>query len=649
MISLLRRLVNSTVGKVIFLLMLVGIALSFAMADVTSLGHSFSFAGSRDFAARVDGETMSAADLESAIRRGYRNAQRQNPALTLEQFIAQGGATQVYDEQVSSMTLRAYARRSGLVPSKTQVDTLIASIPAFQDAAGKFSQDAYRTLLQREGYTDKSLREELSLQIIRNQLMAPSISATKFPTDMTVPYVALLLESRSGRIAVVPSELLAPRTAPDAKTLAAFYARNGARFALPEARRLRYAVIDEQRFADAAKPTEAEIAASYRQNQATYGASEKRALRQLILPTEAAARAVADKVRGGQTLSQAAQTTGLAVSDVPATARAALASATSDAIATQAFAAAQGALVGPVKGPLGWQLFEVASILKSPARTLDQVRGEIAGQIAARKEAQLLGDFTGKIDDQIGEGSTFDELAKANGLSVVTTGLLAADGQPIGGGQPADADSRALLRAAFAMEEDAEPQLVPIVADKRIALLDVAEVRASAPPPLDQVRAEVTRAWALDQGQRRARQIAETIRAAVTRGTPLEQALTAAGAPLPPVRPVTASRADIARAGGQVPPALALLFSMRKGSVKALALPQDQGYLLIQLDQLRTTDPRTQPALLEDTRGQLARIAGEEYAEQLARSFEAQVGTERNPAVLAKVIASLRGGAADAQ
>src|SRR5690606_2807578 len=135
--------------------------------------------------------------------------------------------------------------------------------------------------------------------------------------------------------------------------------------------------------------------------------------------------------------------------------REALTASASKAVADAAFAAKQGDLVGPVRGSLGWVLLRGTGVQSVPAKALVAVKGEIVETLRAQKEKQLLTDFTGKIEDQIADGGTFEEVVKDNGLKLETTPLLLADGK-----QAEDqlheptADVKALLAPVFAMSAD---------------------------------------------------------------------------------------------------------------------------------------------------------------------------------------------------
>jgi len=547
------------------------------------------------------------------------------------------------------MTMKEYAKDQGVHISKRLVDAQIAQIPAFQDAAGNFSQENFRQLLLRERITEQALREDITREILERQMLAPLGLGVKLPDSIILPYASLLLEARQGTIAAIPAATFKDIKDPSDAQLGDYYRQNAARFTIPEQRRIRYAVIDSERFAQAAQPTDAEIAAAYNQNKASYAAKESRSFEQLILPSEAAAKTIAAQVKGGKSLAAAAQGSGLETSTLADQSREALTASSSAAVANAAFAAKQGDVVGPLRGSLGWVILRVSSVKAAPARPLSAVRDEIAATVRSQKQKRLLSEFTGKIEDQIADGGSFEEVVKDNGLKLETTPFLIANGKQVDDqAYQVPADVRPLLAPVFQMSQDDDAQLVPITADQRYALAAPAEIRAAAPPPLDKVKPLVVAQYKLAQGNMKAKALAEQIRAKVAKGMKLSDAIAQAGVPLPAPQTVGGRRADLMREGQRPPAEVGILFSMPVNSVKTLAIGQDRGYFVVQLNGIKHGDAGGQTALIDQVRSQLSDVVGQEYGQQFERAVEKELGVKRNPAAVANVqraLASTNSGA----
>ncbi|MFD1103474.1 SurA N-terminal domain-containing protein [Sphingobium olei] len=638
MLSVFRRIIHSKFGALIAILFLGVIAAAFIMGDISSGKFGSGSILSGGSAAKAKGYTLSEGELQDRVQRVFENARKSNPGLQIGDFLAQGGAAQVYDQLVASLTLKAFADSQDVHISKRLVDAQIAQIPAFQDAAGNFSQDQFRALLTRERLTEQALRDDISREILQRHLIAPVGLGAKLTDSQVMPYASLLLETRQGTVAAIPSIAFLDEKKPTDAQLADYYKKNSARFTIPEQRRIRYALIDAERFAQAAQPTDAEIAASYNQNKAAYAAKESRSVEQLVLPTEAGAKAIAAKVKGGTSLAAAAQGAGLAVATLADQSREALTASAGKAAADAAWAAKQGDLVGPIRAPLGWLLVRVTAVKETPAQPLAAVRGEIIEKLRAQKEKQLLTDFTGKIEDAIADGGTFEEVVKDNGLKLETSPLVLATGKQVRDAAfTAGPDLQPLIAPVFGMSADDDAQLVPITPDKRYALAAPGEIVAAAPPPLAEVKQLVLAQYKLNEGNRKAKALAEQIQAKVAKGMKLADAIAQAGVRLPPPQQLGGRRADIMR-GQQRPPAeVAIMFAMAANTVKTLPIGQDRGYFVVQLNKIERGDAKGQPELLNQVRTQLAEVVGQEYGQQFERAVEKELGVTRNANAVAKV------------
>lgn len=640
MISFFRRHMSSKLGAGLALAFLALVAFAFAAGDISGSGGGLSgFTGfGSGGATRIGSKTLSESDVQGRVQNVFEQQRNETPTLQIDQFLAMGAVPDIYGQLVTGMALGEFARQQGIYISKRMVDARIASIPAFQDASGKFSQALFRQLLSARGVSEKALREDIETELKTRMLTAPAGLGTKLTDSLVLPYASLLLEEREGRIAAIPSAAFKP-AAPNDAQLQAFYKRFASRYTTPEQRTLRYAVVSTDRFTAAATPTESEIAKYYADNKAVYAPRETRTVSQLILPTEAAAK----KAMTAGSLAQAAKANGLEVATFTAVSKADFARQSSSAVADTVFAGPQGKLNGPFKLPLGWALVETAAVQKIPGKSLDVARGQIAATLRVSKRKTLLADFISKVEDDIGNGATFDEVVKDNGLKVETTPPLLNSGRSAQ--QPDYAPSKdvpPLLKAAFDMEADDDAQFVPIEQQERYALLDVTDIIAPAPPPLAKVKPLVTRDYELHEGAAKAKALADKIKAQVAKGMPLEKAMAGAGVTLPPVHKLAGRRADLLNGANHVPPAIAMLFAMPSGTIKSLAIPNDEGIFLVMLDKVREGDAAKVPGLVDRVRGDIVNVVAGEYGAEFGRAVERQLAIKPNPSLIAKVTQAVR-------
>lgn len=643
MLSFFRRLINSKVGVVVTFVILGVIALAFAAGDVSNLaGGASGGLGGNDLA-KAGGEEVTLADMRQRAGDEVSAARRQTPTASMTDYVNTGAFDAALDRMVTNAALAAFGHDQGMVASKRLVDGQIASIPGLQGPTGKFDETLYRRILAERRLTDAGIRRDIAREIVAQQLLAPTGSATLIGEQMARPYVGLLLERRVGQAAFIPTAAIPAGPAPTDAEVQTFYGRNLTRYRVPERRSIRYAIVNADAVRAAATPTEAEIAQAYQQDRAKYQATEKRTVTQVIVADQAGATALATKVRGGASLADAARGAGLEPATFTAVDKAALTAQSSAQVADAAFAATRGAVIGPVRTPLGFAVARVDSVEQVPGRTLDQVRGELTKQVADRKATDALTAAHDKIDDAIGGGATFDEAVADAKVPAKTTPALTATG--IDPAKPAAPDPalQPLLTAAFAASENDGPQLVDLGKDGSFAIVAVGQVVPAAPRPLAEIRQAVIADLVADRRRQAARRIAGQVLAAVNKGTPMADAVRAAGAGLPAPRELAGTRADMARAQAQVDPAQALLFTLTQGKAKLAEAPQGSGWVIVRLQSAEQSDPASNPALATGVRRDLGRLSGQEFAQQFANAARTAVGARIDATAVARLKAELLG------
>ncbi|MFN4039458.1 MAG: SurA N-terminal domain-containing protein [Erythrobacter sp.] len=644
MLSLFRRFFQSKIGLPIFIGFLVLVAFAFAAADITGSTFGGLSAGSR--VALVGKEPIAASELSSGAQVALEQVRAQiNPTLTMPEFIEQDGLEEVVKQLIDRYAIGAYAQKYGLRAGKNLIDSEILKIPAFRGATGDFDQNIYQAALRQRGISDATLRRDLRDGLLEQQLFEATMGAPRMPEKVARQYAALVLERRLGEIALIPSAAFAPTADPSTQQIEAWYKDNRARFIRPERRVLRFAVFSADQLGIDATPSEAEIAARFKANADAYKASERRAVSYFIVPTEDAARSFVARLQGGLSLEAAARDAGFNVAKGDLRGKEELANATSLAFAEGVFKAGERGFVEPTRGALGWYVARVDRIERIPARTLAQATPEISGQLRQEKLAAAVAQRTSEIEAEIDSGTALAEVAKAYSLKVETTPALLADGRVYGpeGGQVIE-QLLPLVSTAFQMDESA-PQLAELTPGREFIIFDVARIEESRAAPLAEVREAVVAAWKRAEGAKLARAAADRVLKKVSAGTPLSEAVAAENKPAIERERVDLKRRELmARRGGDVPAPLVLMFSMAQGSAKKLEAPQDLGWYVVDLAEIKTDPVESEPELVTQTRRSLAPTLSQEYRAQVTAAIRKEVGVERNEEAIAALRKQLAGG-----
>jgi peptidyl-prolyl cis-trans isomerase D len=488
MLQFFRNIFKTKLGLLITFGLLALIALAFATADVANTG-SFGGVAGGDRAAVVGDERIATADLARAATQALERARQQNPTLSMQSFIAQGGLEEVLNQLIDRAAIAEYAREHGFRAGDNLINSEIQAIGAFRGADGNFSAEVYKNALAAQGLTDSLVREDLRQGLLAQLMLEPPALVIGYPAAIANRYALLFKERRIGSIGFLPAAAFAPEGAPTQAALERFYQAQRARFIRPERRVIRYAEFGPEAIAGRIAPTPAQIAERFKRDAAKYAARQTRSFTQVIVPTEQAAQAIARRVAGGATLEAAAQAAGLRTSAIAAVDRAALAGQSSQAVAAAYFGAAQGALTAPARSALGWHIARVDAVTRNPGQTLAQATPAITAELTTENRARALADLSAEVEQQLDEGATLPEVARTLRIEPQSTGPIVATGQGYAGGPPAPPVLQSALSTAFQMEEGT-PQVAQVGED-RFVIFEVTTITPSAAAPLAEIRGDV--------------------------------------------------------------------------------------------------------------------------------------------------------------
>ncbi|MEZ0243211.1 MAG: peptidylprolyl isomerase, partial [Sphingomonas sp.] len=474
MLDSFRNFTKSLVGKIVVFLVLGVIAIAFAAGDVTGLRGAGG--GSGKTLATVGSYKITEAEVTKRLRDLVRALNNRGQTVTMAEVLQRGGFEYVLNQQITIHAIQEFAKGSGMYVDRATIDAAIANDPEFKGPDGKFSQTLFDARLQAGGKTMPELRDEVVIDKFAAWLFTDPAKVTPIADGVVAPYASLFLERRIGIGTLIRPTDMDAGPAPDDKTLTAYYTRNKVRYQVPERRIMRYAVVHPDQFKAQSVATDAEIAEAYKAAGARFAASEKRTVHQIIVLDKATADLVAADLKAGKSPADAAKARGVAPTAFEGVEKAKLSTDSSVAVANAAFTGPAG-IVGPIQTQFGWAVLKVEKIEKIPAKTLEQARPELADEIAQRKTATALATLRQSLEDDIGNGATFDEAVGKGKLTGQTSAALMADGidpdnRPQGKDAKPDQAMVMIAAAGFQFDpESQEPLVVPIDKDGSFAVV----------------------------------------------------------------------------------------------------------------------------------------------------------------------------------
>ena len=630
MLQLFRNFFKSKLGLAITLAFVALIAFAFAAMDVGNTGTFGGVAGG-DRVAVVGDRTISTSDLTQNANNALEQARQQDPTLSMQGFIAQGGFEQVLDQLISRSAIAEFGQMLGLRAGKRLVDSEITSEPGFRGGDGAFDPEIFRRVLSQRGLSEAIVRDDLALSLMAQQTVVPISYQTRMPRSFARTYAQLLNETRIGSALRLSADAFAPAGNPTSEQLQAYYRENRSRYIRPERRTIRYATFDDSVVSDLPPVTNAQIAARYEADAVLYRATERRSFTQLVVPTQAAAQAVIDEVNAGTSLDASATSKGLATTSISEVEQPDFATTATEAVADAAFEADRGELVGPVRGSLGWYVLRVDSVEQVAARTLAQARDEIRATLEAERTREAINELTERLETEFSRGKTLAQAAQELGLEITTSPPLLATGQVYGQTAPAPPTLARVVSFAFQLDAQ-EPQITEVVAGETFMIFDVGQITRSAAAPLGEIRSDVVNQWRRDRGMTAAAAAARRIKQRVEGGATLSAAAAAEDVAIEAPQTLRLNRQELA-ASGQVNRATILFFSMAAGTTERVSVEEIDSWFVVKLDEIDTpdlADTEDGEALIEGTASQLASALGEEYVEQFVAAAERSLNVERN-------------------
>lgn len=507
MLELLRNSVKSWVVMVLLGLLV----LSFA---AWGIGDMLSGRGS-SVAATVGDEEITTTEFREEFERTLRQFQ----GVDLQSARAMGIDQVVLTQLALNRALDQEARDLGVGASDRLVSETIREQRAFQNAAGVFDEEAYRSALDFNRMRARDFEEQVRGDIARDLLLQTVAAGAAAPRNVQEAIWLRDNETRTLRYIVLDEASLPEPDAPTEEELAAYHADNADRFSAPEYRQISYLWL---RAEDSARPedvTRDDAMALYEARADQYQRPERRNLEQIVFDTEEQAREALSRISAGENFEKIASERGLSAEDV------ALGYVTRDAapadLAEAAFGEQTEGAVGPVQTPFGWTLINLRGRIEAETTPFESVEEALKREVAINRARETLPELANAAEDLRAAGATLLEVGdKENATSGVVT--IDSDGYDPDGARPADLPSDAAFLAGVFSAEPGEEMDLADAADGGYYAFLVEEITPSALRPLDTVRDRVEAAFAAEARRAALRDEAERARERLAAGETLD-------------------------------------------------------------------------------------------------------------------------------
>lgn len=627
MLTAMRRLAGTWFARLLFLL-LIG---SFAIWGIEDVVRNF---GRDSAVVRVGDSAIELPEAQAAARREMTRIARQlgNRFEPDENIRRAVGATAL-ERLIAERVLRNEAKHLGIVAPADVVRDAVFAIPGLRGPDGQFSRQTFDGFLRANELTEAQFLQAVADDVLRQQIAGAIRAGSAAPDAMVSPLVAWALQRRTAEVVRVARDAMPEPEAPTEAQLRRYEENNPERFSSPAYRESSVLVLSPETLSGEVEVSDADLQQAYEARRAQFETPERRALEQAVVPSEDAAKAIAEAWRGGADLAaieaQARAADGGAA-DLGVLDRAALPIAD---VAAAAFSAASGAVTDPVRSAFGWHVLKVVRVEPATTRTLDQVRDQLRRDVAHDRALDLAYERANRVEDALAGGATLAEVAQRFALPIVSATLDAnghdqADAEvalPVAAAQRAE-----LLRAIFAARQGDAPRMTEM-GDAFVAI-EIRGVIAPALRPFETVEAAVREAYVADARRREAEARAAALLAAIRGGKSVAEAAGEAGLTVQTIGPFTR---DPAQAGDLPTELVAPLFEAKQGD--ATMVETRDGFAVARLTEIIPFDPASDANAMARVRTGIEQSMQDELEAQFSNALRGRANVRVNTEMLNQV------------
>ncbi len=501
-----------------------------ALALLTLIALSFVFVGLNyttnvsTFAAKVDGETISASALE--LR--YRQQIEINPQIAgAPAELRQEYRRQLLEQLVQEQVIENYLDDAGYTITTSELTRAVHATPDFQ-VDGVFDEATYREALAVGGRTVAEYEEAMLRQLRLDQLVrAIRGSAIVTPADYR-KFLNLRFEQRIVTTASIDAAAVADDVSVTDDMVAAYYEENASLFQLEETADIEYVEVVRSDVAAGVEVSEQELREHYEFNKDAYQQDEQREARHILIPNgddEEAAEALANEVMARIGAGESFNALLAEFPDGGELGRATR-SQLDDALGGAIFSMEEGEIDGPVRSDFGFHIVRLDKVFESGPLPFEDVRASILTDLQDQRAESLFMDRVRDVEYSLFDATDLRALAETTGLDVkAIAGFSRQGGEPFG-------TSQAVIDAVFApavLSGERLSDLVEIDADRAIVLAVTAHQEART-RPLEEVREQVVASLEREQTNELMAARAAEMEQAVSAGEDFATAAAAVGA-----------------------------------------------------------------------------------------------------------------------
>ncbi|MDP2878346.1 MAG: SurA N-terminal domain-containing protein [Sulfuricella sp.] len=494
MLEIIRDRAQGLIAKIIIGL----ITIPFALWGVDSYIRDGDKA---DILAEVNGQEITRQEFSRTLKEQQERmrgamGERFDPAMLDRPEVRQS----VLDGLVQQRLLAMEANRVGFNLPDTLLASIIAEIPEFQQD-GKFSQARYESMIRAQDMTPAVFESRLRQNLVIQQLFEGLSHGVAVPRASEEMVARLAEQQREISQAMLTPEQYMIQLKVDPAGIKAYYDKHREEFLVPEQARLDYVVLSADELRQQMVASDEEVKKYYDEHSAQYNEPEQRRASHILIAERTQAERILKEIKQNPAkfediAKQHSKDPGSAAKggDLGFFARGAMVKPFEDA----AFGMKGGEISALVQSDFGFHIIKLTAIRQGGARSLDEVRGEIAPELkkhkAVKKFAELAETFSNTVYEQ---PDSLKPVADALKLKIQSSPWISKKGTDM-----ALLKHPKLLQAVFsedALKLKRNTEAVEVAPNTLVAAR-VAEHKAASYKPFEDLHTELAKRLLHEQG-----------------------------------------------------------------------------------------------------------------------------------------------------
>lgn len=405
MITKIRKYQDSWITKSILALT----ALSFM--SLFGVSGYVSSAGKNRAVIKVDNLEILQDEMNFKHQNNIRRTQSMfGDALEINEEMSKKILDDLVKKELADMIIARKAQKENVSISDELIKKIISSQPEFMDNSGNFNPEFLRRQLAYFDMSEQDYINNIKRNVLHHHLVSSPVEKITFPHFMSKYFSQIKNQQKVfNYVEINPADIKVDREISD-EEIEQYYQDFAPQFEEPEKRNLSFI---ELRFDDLTKniiPSEKEIKDFYDDNSSEYIIPEKRNILQMVTSTKEEADKAYKLLSDGADFYKVAAD--IANQDKSTTD---LGKVSADSLLPEltddVFDAKLNQIVGPINSEFGWHILKVNQITPKKETPLSDVRSKIIATIKQEQAYDEASRIITEIEDKIGSGATFDEIA----------------------------------------------------------------------------------------------------------------------------------------------------------------------------------------------------------------------------------------------